>query len=236
MARRTFPSLTTPQRRLRYFGRKSFLAALVVTVVGGLVAADRFGAFGSKDLSDLEKFDGKDFQVVHVVDGDTLDVEVPGPHAMSQRIRLWGVDTPETVKPHIIRPDHFGPEASAFTKRVAQGKTVRLKLETRRTRDKYNRLLAYVYLPDGTMLNRTLVEQGYGYADPRFAHTYKREFESLQTQARRAGRGLWKDLKESDLPDYLRGTLSLDPKATKPSAARRPSARSPASAPAKSPG
>jgi micrococcal nuclease len=112
------------------------------------------------------------------------------------------VDTPETKWPD--RPvQHFGPEAADFTRTMCLDKQVRLELEVARdARDKYGRLLAWVYLPDGRMLNRLLVEQGFAYADPRFEHHLLREFKALQKQARQQRLGLWQNLRPSDLPGY----------------------------------
>jgi endonuclease YncB( thermonuclease family) len=92
--------------------------------------------------------------VTRVVDGDTIVVADVG------TVRLIGVDTPETVDPR--KPvQFFGKEASEFTRRLAQGKVARLEFDYQRT-DKYQRTLAYVYLPDGTFLNAEIVKQGYG--------------------------------------------------------------------------
>ncbi len=197
------PKLSTFQHRMRYTGRRGMLALLILAVLGGLGVADRQGWFGRSDPPDLAKYDGKTFRVVHVSDGDTLDVDIPDGSHPHTRIRLWGVDTPESVKPN-TPVQHFGREASDFTKKTTMDQVVRVELNPVRTRDKYDRLLAYVYLPDGRMLNRVLVEEGYGYADPRFDHKYKSEFHRLQTQAKSARLGLWKDLKPSDLPDYYK--------------------------------
>jgi endonuclease YncB( thermonuclease family) len=94
--------------------------------------------------------------VTRVVDGDTIVVAGIG------SVRLIGVDTPETVDPR--KPvQFFGKEASQFTRRMAQGKVVRLEFDYQGT-DKYQRTLAYVYLPDGTFLNAEIVKQGYGHA------------------------------------------------------------------------
>lgn len=197
------PKLSIFQHRMRYTGRKGLLALLVLAVLGGLGLADRQGWFGHADQPDLAKYEGKTCRVVHVSDGDTLDVDIPDGSHGHTRIRLWGVDTPESVKPN-TPVQHFGREASDFTKKTAMDQMVRLELNPVRTRDKYGRLLAYVYLPDGRMLNRVLVEEGYGYADPRFDHKYKTEFRHLQAQAKSARLGLWKDIKPADLPDYYR--------------------------------
>jgi endonuclease YncB( thermonuclease family) len=137
-----------------------------------------------------------------VVDGDTLDVDEPDGDKPATRIRLWGVDTPET-KARNKPVQHFGPEAAAFTTRTCEGKTVRLQLLPGKTRDNYHRLLAYVMLGDGATLNSELIRQGYGYADPRFDHPAKVQFLELQARARQARMGLWKDLKPTDLPYYM---------------------------------
>ena len=82
--------------------------------------------------------------VTRVIDGDTLVVQGVG------TVRLIGVDTPETVDPR--RPvQFFGKEASAFTRRMAQGKVVRLEFDVER-KDRFGRTLAYVYLPDATVV------------------------------------------------------------------------------------
>ena len=202
------------QRRWRYAGRKSLLVVLVTLVAGALVTADRMGFFNrgapaqGAGGDDLPTFDGKSFLVSHVSDGDTIDVHVPGPHPYDQRVRLLGVDTPETVKPR-TPVQHFGPEASAFTKQTVLGQTVTLGLDPKRTRDIYNRLLAYVVLADGRDFCRLLIEEGYGYADPRFAHPRRSDYAKVQKQAMKDGRGLWKDVKPDDLPSYYRDSLKL---------------------------
>jgi len=201
--------------RWRYVRRRAISAVAAAFVVAALIAADRAGFFGRKPSPDLLKYDGQVFYVVKIVDGDTIDVDVPDGDSSRTRVRLWGVDTPETVKPG-APVEHFGPQAARFTQDACGGKGVELRLEPHSTRDKYARLLAYVVLPDGRMLNRELVAEGYGYADPRFEHSRKTEFLKLQDQARRAGRGLWKDATDSDLPSYYRGKLALQPAGVSP--------------------
>jgi len=120
---------------------------------------------------------------VRVVDGDTLELDG------GERVRLIGVDTPETVDPR--RPvQYFGKEASAFARRLAQGRSVRLEYD-QETSDRYGRTLAYVYLPDGTFLNAEIIRQGYGHAYTRFPFRYQAEFLALEREARAQGRGLW---------------------------------------------
>ena len=118
-----------------------------------------------------------------MIDGDTIELEG------GERVRLIGVNTPETVDPR--RPvERFGKEASAFTRRLAEGKAVRLEYDSE-TRDPYGRTLAYIYLPDGTLLNAEIIRQGYGFAYTRFAYRREQEFVGLEREAREQERGLW---------------------------------------------
>jgi micrococcal nuclease len=129
-------------------------------------------------------------QVVRVVDGDTLIVRIFGG---KERVRLIGVDAPESVRPD-APVEWFGEEASAFTKRLAEGKSVRLVGDPRTAnRDKYNRLLRYVYLPDGRHLNAEIIRQGYGHAFTWHPFSKLNEFRALEREAREAKRGLWAD-------------------------------------------
>ena len=190
------------KRHLYYLKRKAIGLIVILAVAGTVCLADRLGLFGVKPPGDLKAYHGKSFLVINVVDGDTLDLDAPDATtgAAYTRVRLWGVDTPEVAEPN--PPQHFGPEASAFTRQMCLKKTVTLELDGRSTRCVYGRLLAYASLPDGQVLNRLLVAGGYGYADPRFSHRYDREYRSLQKQAQKAGRGLWKDLRRDQLPYY----------------------------------
>jgi len=125
-------------------------------------------------------------RVTSVIDGDTLDVAVGG---RPDRVRLLGVDTPETVDPH--RPvGCYGPEAAAFTKRRLTGRTVGLRFDRQR-RDRYGRLLAYVEVDD-RRFNDELLAGGYArllVIPPNGRHGRVMLDEELA--ARRAGRGLW---------------------------------------------
>jgi micrococcal nuclease len=125
-------------------------------------------------------------RVVAVVDGDTIDVAWAG---RRDRVRLLGVDTPETVDPH--RPvGCFGPEAAAYTRRRLQGQPVRLSFDRER-RDRYGRLLAYVDV-GGRRFNDELLTGGYArllVIPPNGLHARAMLAEELA--ARSARRGLW---------------------------------------------
>lgn len=139
---------------------------------------------------ETESLDGRThYPVTHVADGDTIEVQKDGE---SVKVRLIGINTPESVDPR--RPVQcFGKEASARTHEILDGKSVALETDpTQDTYDKYGRLLAYVFLPDGTLVNEQLVTEGfaheYTYDQP---YTYQARFKTAEKAAREARRGLW---------------------------------------------
>jgi len=163
------------------------LVVLVVVVVGGgACGGGHQAAFPPPPAPLVELPVGLDTTVDRVVDGDTIVV------AGGHRIRLIGIDTPETKDPR--RPVQcFGQEASSFlTDLLPRGTGVRLVGDVE-ARDVYDRTLAYAYrLPDGLFVNADLVRQGYARIltiPPNVAHTD--ELVVLAQQAREAGRGLW---------------------------------------------
>lgn len=128
------------------------------------------------------------YQVTHVDDGDTIVVSQSG---ISETVRFIGMDTPEVKDPR--KPVQcYGPEASAKTKSLLTGKKVRLDPDPLGdNRDKYHRLLRYVYLPDGTFVNELLVRQGYAFAYVVFPFSKMDQFKTDMAQAEAEGKGLW---------------------------------------------
>jgi micrococcal nuclease len=127
--------------------------------------------------------------VIEVVDGDTIDVAIGG---REERVRLLGIDTPETVDPDRA-PECFGSQASARTAELLPtGTEIRIERDVE-GRDRYGRLLAYVFRrADGLLVNRALVEEGM--AEPLDIapnHAYRPELAAAAARARAAGRGLW---------------------------------------------
>ncbi|MCL6567175.1 MAG: thermonuclease family protein [Acidobacteriia bacterium] len=159
-------------------GRKSKLAATIAFLLALAIWLVRESRHEPALLPE-----GEWRMVLRVVDGDTLILDG------EERVRLIGVDTPESVDPR--RPvEAFGKEAAAFTRRLAEGKRVHLAYDQQRT-DRYGRTLAYVYLEDGTFLNAEIIRQGYGHAYTRFPFAYAEQFLQLEREARAARRGLW---------------------------------------------
>ena len=151
---------------------------------------------------DLEKYHKKTFTVVKVVDGDTIDIDIPDANKNYTRIRLWGIDTPES-KSEEPAVRSLGLEAAEFTAKLALGKQVTVYLEEHRTRGYYGRLLAYVQLPDRRFLNEVLVSEGFAYADLRFRHSFVNKYKQLEAAARSQNKGLWPKVKRHQLPKWL---------------------------------
>jgi micrococcal nuclease len=141
-------------------------------------------------------------EVLKVVDGDTITVLYEG---KKEKVRLIGVDTPETVHPS--KPvEYFGKEASAFTKNNLTGKTVTLEFGDER-RDKYDRLLAYVIMADSTNFNGELIRRGYAFAYLRFPFQKSSLFAAYEAEAKKAKLGLWAD---EEVVTYVEDLLLAD--------------------------
>jgi micrococcal nuclease len=167
-------------------------AFLLLFALGGMATAYATRYLGALDggaaaPEEVEAGDRLRAEVERVVDGDTIVVRLDG---RSERVRYIGIDTPETHHPD--KPvQRFGPEATEANRRLVEGRTVLLELDVE-PRDKYGRLLAYVYLEDGTFVNASLVEDGYARLmtiPPNLKHTDL--FRRLLREAREAERGLW---------------------------------------------
>lgn len=127
--------------------------------------------------------------VVKVVDGDTFDLDRRG---KVYRIRLIGINTPETKHP-TKGVECFGKEASAQAKKLLEGKKVRLEADPNQSsRDKYDRLLRYAWIDGEELFNLMMIEQGYAYeATYDGAYKYQKEFKQAQKTAEKKNKGLW---------------------------------------------
>jgi len=155
--------------------------------------------FGLKSVSCEKPVTGSDefFAVSRVIDGDTLKL------SNGEKVRLIGIDTPEKYygkkllrdakkdRKDIRTIQEMGNRATRFVKEFIAGKRVRLEFDIEK-RDRYGRLLAYVYLDDGTFLNGKILEEGYAQVftvPPNVKYADK--LLSLQQDARKKKKGFW---------------------------------------------
>ncbi len=164
------------------------ILAVVFAYVGTQVAlapeSDTLPILPTPDFSKLTAY-----PVVRVVDGDII---VVNDKDKDVKVRLVGVDTPETVHP--TKPvEHYGKEASRFTTNLLKGEKVYLVGEPLPgALDRYGRTLAYVYrAPDGLFVNAEIIRQGYGHAYAQIPSKHMQEFKQLEQFARKAKKGLW---------------------------------------------
>ncbi|WP_457600630.1 thermonuclease family protein [Hydrogenivirga sp.] len=178
----------------------SYFLVLLVLYVFYELSGEQFRKMGGERVRTSE--DRVPCTVVKVYDGDTFKCRLEDGEEV--KVRLIGIDTPESRRNRKAYRDaeksgksveeivRLGKKASAFTKRLIPPGTV-VYLETDvQVHDRYGRLLAYVYLPDGRMLNEVLVEEGYAtvYTFPPNVK-YAERFVELQRKAMKEGRGLW---------------------------------------------
>lgn len=157
-----------------------------------------------KKFTDTDNVTGKNEKsgnyvtVIRVVDGDTFELET------KERVRLLGIDTPEKYESKKLDRDanssgmdkktvkKLGQMASDYVKGFVEGKKVRLERDpTNDDKDRYGRLLRYVYLEDGTCVNAKIIQDGYAQVYESFPITKMEEFRKLQREARENNRGLW---------------------------------------------
>ncbi|MBR1672154.1 MAG: thermonuclease family protein [Fretibacterium sp.] len=183
----------------RLSGHDVSLEELLQSILGGTAVEQRETPSGNGKTAPAASQVGDRLEatVTRVVDGDTLVAEVDG---QARRVRLLGVDTPETVHPN-KEVQFYGPEASAFTKKELTGKHIWLEYDVSPL-DRYQRHLAYVWLEPPSageaairrgMFNARLLLEGYAKVmtiQPNSRHADL--FVRLQEEARKARRGLWK--------------------------------------------
>lgn len=176
------------------------ILGLVLFVIAYLFHAQMSGMIDIGIPTTTENTVGIYYDVIKVTDGDTIHISMDG---RDETVRLIGINTPETVDPRRA-VECFGKEASERMKEIAKGQIVRLEYDdSQSVRDTYGRLLAYVYLEDGEMINRKMVAEGYAYEYTYLTpYKYQREFRDAQRLAQSAKRGLW-------APDTCNGQKEL---------------------------
>lgn len=171
----------------RNLARHHFRRAAALVIGAGLLVSSQFGWL-KQPAKVAEKTQPGLYHVVEFVDGDTISVDMNG---TKETLRFIGVDTPELHDPRKA-VQCFAKDAAAFTKGLIGGNNVRLEADPLDTnRDRYNRLLRYIYLPDGTLVNSEIISHGYGFAYLSFPFMKSDEFRTLQKTAREQNLGLW---------------------------------------------
>lgn len=164
--------------------KKPAVGALIIGIA--LLLAQHFGLI-KQPAAPVVSQPGT-YVVSKFVDGDTIEVDMNG---VNEKVRFIGVDTPETHDPR--KPVQcFGEAAAAFTKNIIGNNPIRLESDpTNTNRDRYDRLLRYIYLPDGRLVNAEIIKQGYGFAYTGFPFEKLDEFRAYEKQAREKNLGLW---------------------------------------------
>jgi endonuclease YncB( thermonuclease family) len=163
---------------------KRLLSLLLTALVLGLALL----AQNEQTPEPLAQIDPGLYKVTRFSDGDTITVDMNG---RAETVRMIGVDTPETHDPD-TPVQCYGAAASAYTKNLIGAQKVRLEADpTNQNRDRYKRLLRYVYLPDGRLLQAEIIKNGYGFAYTSFPFTKKDQFVALEKEAQASSKGLW---------------------------------------------
>lgn len=197
--------------RRRLYGSISILVFIVTTVSylvwdighwfsipGRTHNATALRTAQSEHASSSVVLDGQFARIIRAVDGDTLEIRFTDSGERAHA-RLIGVNTPESVDPRKL-VQCFGKEASVHTAELtaaavlgSSGSDARIVTDpTQGEHDKYNRLLVYVYLPDGSLLNERIIADGYGFEYTyRTPYMFQERFKAAEKSAKAAGRGLW---------------------------------------------
>lgn len=130
------------------------------------------------------------YQVINIIDGDTF--WILNHQNKREKIRLIGIDAPESRKSQHKEIQYFGIEASNFLKKLLHNEYVYLEYDIQK-KDQYQRTLAYVYLKDGTFLNEYLVNQGYAKSKTYQPNVkYTNTLKNAERNARKHQLGLWR--------------------------------------------
>lgn len=176
-------------RRGFWFGLIALSVFVLCAVLGGQYIIEHRPSFDFKNIQGVStEIPSGYYRVTEIHDGDTISIDMEG---QVERIRMIGVDTPETQDPR-KNVQCFGKAASQFTKDLIGNNPVRLEADDLSTnRDRYDRLLRYVYIPDGRHVNAEIIKNGYGFAYTNFPLTKSDEFKAHEAAARELGAGLW---------------------------------------------
>lgn len=171
--------------------RKAAGLVIALAIIVAIALLDRYAGLLPVD-DDWHRYHGQTFEVARVIDGDTLVLRIADGEKATTRVRLWGVDTAEmNARDPNKGPDPWAQEATDFARQLAENQLVTLHLQAHRLRGGFDRLLAYVELPNGRTLNAKLIEAGLSKHDDRWGHDRSQAYDTLEQQARQERRGMW---------------------------------------------
>lgn len=171
----------------------SVITTIITIVVVGYALYTRESIPPVTALPAIQQHNGTNdvplWDVIRVIDGDIITVRRD---TQTETVRLIGIDTPETVKPRTA-VECFGREASTYlTQRLTMQSVHLVSDNTQSKRDRYDRLLAYVYLPQGVLINQEIITKGFAYEYTYDSPYYHQDsFKQAEREARTAQRGLW---------------------------------------------
>ncbi len=170
--------------------RRQLIIATVV--LSALAVADHRGWLLVRGPNDMTAYHGVRARVNRVIDGVTLEIDIPDPmhDRRVTRVRLWGVNSPRPAGPE-RRAEPLAAEAAELAVRLTHGRMVVLSLETQRTRGPLGDVLAHVRLPGGASLNERILAEGLARADERWPHALLTRYAEIERSARRSRRGQW---------------------------------------------
>jgi len=181
-----------------------------------LVAASSYCSH-VKSPNNPRSLEGQHVIVHEVIDGDTIEIRTPAGEL--ERVRLKGIDAPELARGG--KPaGYFASESKRYLRDRIDARQVVLQFDGTDLRDRYGRLLAFVYLTENDNINMAMVQNGYAYVDRRFHSHLQSKLGQAEGEARRKERGLWKEVTPDQMPVWrqewlkqrnaLRGVESSD--------------------------
>lgn len=186
------PRTRNPPRTSKRRFRRRWPWVLAIALLVVAVALDRSGLLMVRQADDLGRYHGVQVQVSRIISPHTIEVQIADVIDRSPvtHVRLWGVTAPLPAGPG-REAETLSEHAMQFTRDLVEGQPVVLHLESHRTRDTFNRLLAHVELTTGGTLNEALLENGLARADERWPHSMLTRYAQAQQQARRRGIAIW---------------------------------------------
>ena len=167
----------------------TILISIIIIISTLTGCSDIYSEFIPTNSITAPSSDSAKYDVVRIVDGDTIIIDLSGENT---KVRMIGIDTPESVHSDKSKNCQFGKTASDYTNNLLSGKKISIEYDEDKY-DPYGRVLAYVYV-DNNMVNYDLVANGYAVAKKYYPNTkYAEIFTQAQIEAEKSKRGMWND-------------------------------------------